>query len=341
MRGDGLFKRKDGNGWYLSWVGVDGRRHRRKAKGCTLAEARKDLENERDKVAGYALYGKMPSGNDGFSDFCESRLDFWKASLSQREFQRRSEIIRGHLTPFFKGRLADITKADIETYMVRRCEKASPGTVRKEMMVLKRLLNLAVEDEKIPASPAAKVKSPKDPPGRVRYLQPEEVGAVLDKCPRWLKPIATLAVSTGMRRGEILRLRWLDVDLVDNRIILPQTKNGDGRIIYMNEMALDALRSVELDAETDPEEPIFRLKVTPEEVSWAFKRACSKAGIHDVTFHDLRHTAASWLRMSGADIHTVAEVLGHKDLRMAKRYQHLSPGFLAEAMKRLDRVSRV
>jgi hypothetical protein len=70
----------------------------------------------------------------------------------------------------------------------------------------------------------------------------------------------------------------------------------------------------------------------------AFRRAAKAAGIEDFRFHDLRHTAASWLRMEGADIHTVAQLLGHKDLRMAARYQHLSPAFLADAVKKLDQV---
>ena len=70
----------------------------------------------------------------------------------------------------------------------------------------------------------------------------------------------------------------------------------------------------------------------------AFGRICRDLGVVDFRFHDLRHTAASWLRMSGADIHTVAQLLGHKDLRMAARYQHLSPAFLAEAVGKLDAV---
>ena len=78
--------------------------------------------------------------------------------------------------------------------------------------------------------------------------------------------------------------------------------------------------------------------ITGEQVSVAFARACRKADIEDFRLHDLRHTAASWLRMAGADIHTVAQILGHKDLRMAARYQHLSPAFLAEAVGRLDGV---
>ena len=67
-----------------------------------------------------------------------------------------------------------------------------------------------------------------------------------------------------------------------------------------------------------------------------FLRICKRLGIEDFRFHDLRHTAASWLRMQGADIHTVALLLGHKDLRMAARYQHLSPTFLADAVSKLD-----
>ena len=62
--------------------------------------------------------------------------------------------------------------------------------------------------------------------------------------------------------------------------------------------------------------------MVPEAVSVAFARACRKVGIADFRFHDLRHTAASWMRMKGADIHTVGQLLGHKDLRMAARYQH-------------------
>ena len=70
----------------------------------------------------------------------------------------------------------------------------------------------------------------------------------------------------------------------------------------------------------------------------AFPRACRKVGVEDFRFHDLRHTAASWLRMQGADIHTVAQLPGHKDLRMAARYQHLSPAFLGEAVNGLDSI---
>jgi integrase len=77
---------------------------------------------------------------------------------------------------------------------------------------------------------------------------------------------------------------------------------------------------------------------TPDQVTVSFGRICRELKIADFRFHDLRLTAASWLRMSGADIHTVAQLLGHKDLRMAARYQHPSPAFLQEAVGKLDAV---
>jgi integrase len=142
------------------------------------------------------------------------------------------------------------------------------------------------------------------------------------------RPIAGLAVSTGMRRGEILALRWLDFDRDGARLMLPQAKNGEGRVIYLNELALQVINSLPRNCARSTAK-LFP-DVTPEQVSVAFIRTCTDAGI-DFSLHDLRHTAASWLRMSGADIHTVAQLLGHKDLRMAARYQHLSPDYMSKA----------
>src|ERR1044071_6763288 len=140
-----------------------------------------------------------------------------------------------------------------------------------------------------------------------------------------------------MGRGEILSLRWHDVDLAQSRIFLPQTKNGEGRMVYLNEGARAVLSSVPREPEASISNKIFG-DLTPEQVSVAFVRVCRNLKIADFRFHDLRHTAASWMRMSGADIHTVAQLLGHKDLRMAARYHHFRPAFLADAVNGFDTV---
>jgi integrase len=337
MRGDGIFRRKDREGYFLSWVDAQGGRRKRKAKGLTLGEARADLEVEHVRVRKARELGFTPAGKDSFAEIATRYLSHQKVRLTPKEYERQQLIVENHLKPFFTGKVAEIRRADIQRYVTERSGEVKPATVRKELNVLKHLLNLAVEWEVIIMSPGQGVKSPKVPPGRVRYLQPTELRALMGTSPEWLRPITALAVSTGMRRGEILELRWLDVDFPNRRILLPQTKNGEGRVVYLNKSAALALQSCDLDPDTKPTDRLFS-GFNPAQVSVAFERACRKAGIADFHFHDLRHTAASWLRMAGADIHTVALILGHKDLRMAARYQHLSPGFMAEAVGRLDAI---
>src|SRR5262245_62256681 len=100
---------------------------------------------------------------------------------------------------------------------------------------------------------------------------------------------------------------------------------------------MTVMMSMSIDGDSSPTAKVFN-GVTPDRITATFRKVCVNLKIEDFRFHDLRHTAASWMRMSGADIHTVAQLLGHKDLRMAARYQHLSPDFLAEAVGKLDAV---
>jgi integrase len=145
-----------------------------------------------------------------------------------------------------------------------------------------------------------------------------------------------------MHRGEVLGLRWLDVDRLGNRILilLPQTKNGSGRTVYLNDLACRVIDSLPRKEDARSPDCVFPKdeQHSPENISLAFLPACRRVGIEDFRLHDLRHTCASWMRMRGADIHVVALQLGHKDLRQATRYQHLAPTFLQGAVRGLDGV---
>lgn len=334
---DGVYTRKDRGGYWISWTDAQGRRRYRKTSAESLVQARKILAAERIRVEQAKVIGFAPPGEEMFEEVAKRFLAHQKARLTPKAYERESSIINGHLTPFFNMRIAAIRRADVQRYVTKRSGDVSAHSVTKELNILKHLLRLAVEWEIIPINPAHGVKSPKVPAGRVRYLQPTELRALIEICPEWLRPIVALAVTTGMRRSEIINLRWLDVDLEHARILLPQTKNGDGRIVYLNETAQTVLSSLPLTTPRNPLSPVFP-GITGGQVTVAFRRACTKAKISDFRFHDLRHTMASWARMGGADIHTVATLLGHKDLRMAARYQHLSPAFLAEAVGRLDSI---
>jgi len=166
-----------------------------------------------------------------------------------------------------------------------RSGHVSAHSVVKELNIIKHLLRLAVEWEIIPFNPAQGVKAPRVPAGRVRYLQPTELRLILETAQDWLRPIIILAVVTGMRRSEVLGLRWLDVDLAGSRILLPQTKNGEGRIIYLNIAAQDVLRS---QPHSGPLGHVFT-GVTPDQVTVTFRRLCRRLEIVNFRFHDLRH----------------------------------------------------
>jgi len=335
---DGVYQRKDRPGWWISWTDAQGRRRFRKTDAQNITQAKQIRGAELLRVEQAKMLGHLPPGRDTFEEVSERYLKHQKARLTPKAYDREEGIVRKHLNPKFGTRKASsIRKVDIQRYVTDVSAARSPYSVQKELVVLKHLFTLAVEWEIVPTNPARDVKAPKAPAGRVRYLQPTELRALLEACPEGLRQIVALAVSTGMRRGEIIGLRYLDVDLANRRIMLPQTKNGEGRIVYLNDMAATVFRFVGWNEETKQGERIFS-SWTPDQVTVAFGRICNDLEIVDFRFHDLRHTAASWLRMSGADIHTVAQLLGHKDLRMAARYQHLSPTFLQEAVGKLDAV---
>lgn len=320
---------------------MDGRQRpaaQEKLAAHTLQQARTLLNAEKARAERARVLGYVPPTRETFTVVVARYLHHQKARLTSRAYARTKGIVETHLKAAFGSlRLSDIRRADVQKYITERTAEVAPGSVTKELNTLKHFLGLALEWELVAVNVARGVKAPRVPAGRVRYAQPTELRAVLEACPEWLRPIVGLAAFTAMRRGEILSLRWLDVDVKGGRIMLPQTKNGDGRVVYLNRLACQVLDSLRVGAPADRVFPTSD-SVTPENVSLAFLRACRRAGIADFRFHDLRHTAASWLRMSGADLQDVAELLGHRDLRMTKRYSHLSPAHLSAAVKRLDDV---
>lgn len=248
----------------------------------------------------------------------ELHLKWWKAQL-------------GHLT------LADLTAAEIVSRRnqllaskTRRQRQMSPSTVVRYMASLSHALNLAVKDwEWLDDSPMRKVSKPREPRGRERFLSDDERTALLAACrastSQFLYTVVVLALSTGMRSGEIMGLRWPAVDLKRGLVLLKDTKNGSSRGVPLTGHALEQLQALakvrRIDTDllfygSDPAKPVDLKK------PWT--TAMRKAKVQDFRFHDLRHSAASYLAMNGASSIEIAAVLGHKTLQMVKRYSHLS-----------------
>jgi integrase len=346
-RRDGIYVRPDTSGYWGSWTAVDGRRIRRRFDVPTLTQAKVALEAEKLKVEESIKFGKPLLTEDTFTSFADVFLDYQKrrissvvvrGKVSKVEYERQRGIVEGHLKPFFgQVRLAAIRRKDVAEYIDGRTgDKMGDGTIIKEVNVLKRLFNVAIEKEMIVANPAHRAPVPKAPEGRVRYLTAEELGEVLRACPEWLRPIVGLLVSTGTRRGEMLRVRWEDVSIPRREIRLRHTKSGKERPAFLNDLALQVLNS--MGASTRKNRGLLFPGVTLAQVTVAFIRACKAAGVENFSLHDLRHHYATMLRMNGVDLHTLQKLLGHSDPRMTDRYAHLSQPFLLDAAKRLDGV---
>jgi len=128
----------------------------------------------------------------------------------------------------------------------------------------------------------------------------------------------------------------MDVDLLNQRIVLPVSKSGKGRIVVLNQMAMNVFRGMRLSTNAEPDSKVFR--VTSGGLFSAFAAAREKAHIRDFRFHDLRHTHASLMRQRGVQLDAIARQLGHADLRMAQRYAHIEEVQVREAVQTLDGI---
>lgn len=211
-----------------------------------------------------------------------------------------------------------------------------PSTVNNYLSGLSAVYRVAKREwEWVEISPFEKVQKLKVKNAGLRFLSKEEIKALLNSCrkekkkPLWL--IVVIALSTGARKSEILGLRWRDVQIEFGTIgfaIAHDTKNSESRRLYLTGKAIEGLRAYKA-AEYKPWRSnwfVFanRWGNGSMSINREFATALKDAGIKNFRFHDLRHTAASYLAMNGANASDIAEVLGHKSLDMVKRYAHLS-----------------
>jgi len=268
---------------------------------------------------------------------------------------------------WFKDEIGAYTLADVTPVKIVECrdklllsispktkKPLAPASVVRYMAALSHAFTIAVNEWGwLDDSPMRKVKKPALPRGRIRFLSDDETDSngetidgertrLLKACQTsdntYLYTVVVLALSTGMRQGEIMELAWDNVDLHRGRITLYETKNGEIRVVPLVGKALDLLKehSKVRNLKTSllfPGKPIRhgegKVTYKPMDLRAPWLTAMEKADIDDFRFHDLRHSAASYLAMNGASLAEIAEVLGHKTLQMVKRYAHLSEAHTA------------
>jgi integrase len=326
---------KKGRQWYIDYY-VKGARKRKKI-GPSKQVAELALKDVELKIAKGEYLGIYEEKKLTFRQFGPDYLAYSQANKSVSSYRRDRISIERWLTPVFGNQyLFDITLTAVERYKQQRLGAVDPATVNKEENCLKAMLNKAVCWGYLKDNPLKGMSALKEPPGRLRYLTPEETTLLLAACgtPPYLRPIVHLAMHTGMRRSEILALRWSDLDLRRRMITLTHTKNNERRVIPINDTVTAVLKVWPRVVGTDSLFPGLNGPM----VTRAFERACRKADVTNLRLHDLRHTFASYLAMGGFNLRAIQQLLGHKDLRMTARYAHLSADHLQQAVKSLDAV---
>jgi integrase len=260
----------------------------------------------------------------------KSQLVWWKSQIGS--------YLLSDITPALIAQQRDLLLKEI----TRRKRQRSPSTVVRYMAALSHSFTIAVKEWGwIEDSPIRKVTKPREPRGRVRFLGDDERMRLLGACKQsqnpYLYPIVVVALSTGMRQAEILNLKWSDVDLVKGTVVLYETKNGEIRQVPIAGHALELLQNLDKIRRLDTK-LLFPGKFAwkPIDIRTAWENAIKSAEILNFKFHDLRHSAASYLAMNGASLAEIAEVLGHKTLAMVKRYAHLSEAHTAGVVSRMN-----
>ena len=229
----------------------------------------------------------------------------------------------------------------------------TPATTSRYLAALSHAFAVAVKEwQWCESNPLERVTKPREPRGRTRFLDDDERARLLEACRvsdcPVLHPIIILALSTGMRRSEIMNLYWREpatppesawgvVHLDQKKIVLHQTKNGEIRNVPLVGQALDALKTLGKVRRIDTP-MVFpgRIPGEPVNIEGHWQKALKTAGIENFRFHDLRHSAASYLAMNGATLPEIAGVLGHKSLQMVGRYAHLSEAHTAGVVERMN-----
>lgn len=238
---------------------------------------------------------------------------------------QRIDVLRRHDLAY--RTLIGLSQQDVASFRDERLQSVAPSTTVRELAILSHVLEVAMRDWGLPlAKNVVKlVRRPVIRNERSRRLTANEEQRLLDACDAgkipFLRTLLIVAVETGMRRGELLGLKWTDFSHNRRVLSLALTKNGSGRDVPLSQRAFDALIAWRQHPGIDPS-TIFPMRAGTLEQAW--RRLLTRSGVTALRFHDLRHEGVSRLFERGLNVIEVSSISGHRELRMLKRYTHLS-----------------
>jgi integrase len=331
-----------GKSWYIDFH-YEGKRYTERVGKVGKSVAEEKLDIRRSEVILGEWKPKVVKVL--FDNFKEQYLEYSKGNKKPKS-SLRDECSLKHLSKFFGGKMmSEVSPFLVEKYKLARKEAAAePATINRELGCLRHMFNMAAKWKKVQFNPVREVKFLKEPKEKERILSEEEESRLLEAVrlttkSKHLEPIIVTALNTGMRKGEILTLKWSNVDFKAGVLIVEGTKNGEIRKIPMNKKLTQALEDAK---KVSRGEFVFSENGKPYgDVKTGWWGALEKAKIEGFRFHDLRHTFGSRLGMKGYDIKTIAELMGHKDIRMTMRYSHPTPEHKKRAVESSDEVTSI
>jgi integrase len=330
IRSNRMTIRKRGTRYYYDFM-IRRQRYRGAIpEARTKAEAEQAETKIKNKVY-ERKYGKN-SASRPFAEFVRGTYLPWARAnkRSRKDDEFHAKVFCRH---FGNRSLSEIDHQMIEEFKVKRMESVTrfgrtrkPASVNRELAILSGIFRMAVDYDEISQNPCRKVQKLPENNQRTRHLSFEEedrLFAELTGEREYLRLLVTVAIYAGPRRGELLKLRWSDVDFNLNTINFKQTKTNKDRAVPMEPIvraALLTLRETSGDAEYVFVNPDTGTRYT--DVKKSFSAACRKAGIADFRFHDLRHTFGTRLGDAGVDVVKIKELMGHASIVTTMRYIH-------------------
>ncbi len=329
--------------WWMSFT-HNGKQFRRSTETEDKKLAQRIFDKLKGEVAEGKWFEKLPGDDYTFAELMNKYLEEYSAVNKATTTHLRDKGIAKHLRKYFGNTiLTNITPRQISEYKVkRRKDGVSPRTINYELTIISHAFNVAMREWGwVENNPVSMVKKERVKNTIERWLTLDEEKKLLFASPKWLQEIIVFAINTGLRESEILDMKWSQVDLARRTIIILEQKNRSVDTLPLNETALNVLLEKN-QFRVNTTDLVFpnqeNKRIGTSHLIKTFHKAIRKSGIAKLRFHDLRHTFASRLVQSGADLFSVQKLGRWKNTSMVMRYAHHQPESLRPAIELMDKT---
>lgn len=325
------------NGKFYCRFQINGERHHKLCVGATSLKEAEKMENAFKYKLQQIQNGVIPKEEKNIPLYKLKQIYLSYSETNNRNYKNNLYYIKIIMDYFGENTPAQkIQPHNVERFKewLRIERKLKNSSINRYLEIMSKVFNLGVDNELVSSNPVAKVKKLLEDNHKIRFLTAEEETRLFKHLPEFLKPIVITALQTGMRRGEILTLKWSNIDFEFGFIELLQTKSGKARKIPISDKLRKVLESIDRVSEYVFINPDTGLPYV--DIKKSFNKAVAAAGIKNFRFHDLRHTVATRLVEKGIDLLVVMDILGHAKIETTMRYAHPTPKRKSDAISVLN-----